>query len=237
MAGLTEQQQRAVTSIDRNVLVSAGAGSGKTHVLVERYIELLRCNPEMSVSNIVAVTYTRKAAAEMRTRLKAKIAQLQITVDLEERARWNQCYTEIDGARIVTIHSLCESILKAFPVDAAIDPQFEIVDDVGQSQLLRNAIDHAFREVIDDNAEEIELLLQQNIEDLRYWMQQCMKSSTQFKEAIGAVGELTEQKLISYAQSRLKEFQKRSIDSALRDKAWKRAFAYVEQNPWRDAAN
>ncbi|CAN5332819.1 hypothetical protein BH10CYA1_BH10CYA1_15530 [soil metagenome] len=237
MASLTEQQQRAVTSIDRNVLVSAGAGSGKTHVLVERYIELLRCNPEMSVSNIVAVTYTRKAAAEMRTRLKAKIAQLQITTDLEERARWNQCYTEIDGARIVTIHSLCESILKAFPVDAAIDPQFEIVDDVGQSQLLRNAIDHAFREVIDDNAEEIELLLQQNIEDLRYWMQQCMKSSTQFKEAIGAIGELTEQKLISYAQTRLKEFQKGSIDSALRDKVWTRAFSYVEQNPWRDAAN
>lgn len=237
MAGLTEQQQQAVNSIDRNVLVSAGAGSGKTHVLVERYIELLRCNPEMSVSNIVAVTYTRKAAAEMRTRLKAKIAQLQITPDLEERARWNQCYTEIDGARIVTIHSLCESILKAFPVDAAIDPQFEIVDDVGQSQLLRNAMDHAFREVIDDGAEELELLLQQNIEDLRFWMQQCMKSSTQFKEALKSIGELSEPKLIAYAEQRLQEFQKRSIESALRDKLFKRAFAYVEQNPWRDAAN
>lgn len=237
MAGLTEQQQKAVNSIDRNVLVSAGAGSGKTHVLVERYIELLRCNPEMSVSNIVAVTYTRKAAAEMRTRLKAKIAQLQITPDLEERARWNQCYTEIDGARIVTIHSLCESILKAFPVDAAIDPQFEIVDDVGQSQLLRNAMDHAFREVIDDGAEELELLLQQNIEDLRFWMQQCMKSSTQFKEALKSIGELSEPKLIAYAEQRLQEFQKRSIESALRDKLFKRAFAYVEQNPWRDAAN
>ncbi|HEY9731514.1 MAG TPA: UvrD-helicase domain-containing protein [Drouetiella sp.] len=237
MASLTEQQQRAVNSIDRNVLVSAGAGSGKTHVLVERYIELLRCNPEMAVSNIVAVTYTRKAAAEMRTRLKSKIAQLQITSDLDERARWNQCYTEIDGARIVTIHSLCESILKAFPVDAAIDPQFEIVDDVGQSQLLRNAMDIAFREVIDDSAEELELLLQQNIEDLRFWMQQCMKSSTQFKEALASIGELTEQKFIAYAQARLQEFQKRSINAALRDKLFKRAFAYVEQNPWRDAAN
>lgn len=237
MASLTEQQQRAVNSIDRNVLVSAGAGSGKTHVLVERYIELLRCNPEMAVSNIVAVTYTRKAAAEMRTRLKSKIAQLQLTTDLEERTRWNQCYTEIDGARIVTIHSLCESILKAFPVDAAVDPQFEIVDDVGQSQLLRNAMDRSFREVIDDSAEELELLLQQNIEDLRGWMQQCIKSSTQFKEALSSIGELSEQKFIAYAQQRLQEFQKRSIDAALRDKLFKRAFAYVEQNPWRDAAN
>lgn len=237
MASLTEQQQKAVNSIDRNVLVSAGAGSGKTHVLVERYIELLRCNPDMAVSNIVAVTYTRKAAAEMRTRLKSKIAQLQVTADSEERARWNQCYTEIDGARIVTIHSLCESILKAFPVDAAIDPQFEIVDDVGQSQLLRNAMDRAFREVIDDSAEELELLLQQNIEDLRFWMQQCMKSSTQFKEALDSIGELSEQKFIAYAKTRLTEFQKRSIDAALRDKLFKRAFSYVEQNPWRDAAN
>ncbi len=237
MANLTEQQQQAVTSIDRNVLVSAGAGSGKTHVLVERYIELLRRTPELSVSNIVAVTYTRKAAAEMRTRLKAKIQQLLATSDEVERVRWSQCYSEIDGARIVTIHSLCESILKAFPVDAGIDPQFEIVDDVGQSQLLRNAIDHSFREVIDDNAEEIDLLLQQNIEDLRYWMQLCLKSSTQFKEAIGVIGELTEQRLIAHAQQRLKDFQKRSIDAALKDKLWTRSFSYVEQNPWRDVTN
>jgi ATP-dependent helicase/nuclease subunit A len=237
MASLTEQQQQAVTSIDRNVLVSAGAGSGKTHVLVERYIELLRRSPDLSVSNIVAVTYTRKAAAEMRTRLKAKIAQVLSSAESDERERWNQCYTEIDGARIVTIHSLCESILKAFPVDAAIDPQFEIVDDVGQSQLLRNAIDHSFREVIDDNAEELDLLLHQNIEDIRYWMQSCMKSSTQFKEAIASIGELTEQRLIANAQQRLREFQKRSIDSALKDKVFNRAFSYVEQNPWRDEKN
>lgn len=237
MAGLTEQQQRAVDSVDRNVLVSAGAGSGKTHVLVERYIEMLRRSPELTVSNIVAVTYTRKAASEMRTRLKAKIAHLQVTAPADERDRWNQCYTEIDGARIVTIHSLCESILKAFPIDAAIDPQFEIVDDVGQSQLLRNAIDHSFREVIDDNAEEIELLLQQNIEDLRYWMQSCMKSSTQFKEALEVIGELSEQRLVAIARERLKEFQKQVIEQALGDRALKRAFAYVEQNPWRDAKN
>lgn len=240
MTSLTEQQTRAVVSVDRNVLVSAGAGSGKTHVLVERYIELLRKNAEMSVSNIVAVTYTRKAAAEMRSRLKAKIAQLQMISSVEEKPRWNQCYSEIDGARIVTIHSLCESILKAFPVDAAIDPQFEIVDDVGQSQLLRNAIDKAFREVIDDSAEELELLLEQNIEDLRYWMQQCMKGSTQFKEAISTItqdGNLTEQKLLAYSQQRLAEFQKRAIDTALNDRSFKLAFSYVEQNPWRDETN
>ncbi|MBP6746572.1 UvrD-helicase domain-containing protein, partial [bacterium] len=69
---LTEQQQQAVDLVDQNVLVSAGAGSGKTHVLVERYVEILRRYPDCTLSNIIAVTFTRKAAAEMRSRLKAR---------------------------------------------------------------------------------------------------------------------------------------------------------------------
>ncbi|MBZ0185206.1 MAG: UvrD-helicase domain-containing protein, partial [Candidatus Obscuribacterales bacterium] len=72
MPGLTPQQEEAVLSIDQNVLVSAGAGSGKTHVLVERYLELLRLKSELTVDSIIAVTFTRKAAGEMRTRLKAR---------------------------------------------------------------------------------------------------------------------------------------------------------------------
>lgn len=237
MAALTEQQRDAVNSIDRNVLVSAGAGSGKTHVLVERYVELLRRVPDLSVSNMVAVTYTRKAAAEMRTRLKAKFQNLLQNADDQERVRWTECYTEIDGARIVTIHSLCESILKAFPVDAGIDPQFEIVDDVGQSELLRKSIDHAFREVIDENSEEIELLLQQNIEELREWIRVALKSSTQFKEAVSAIGELNEQRFAAFARERLAEFQQRSMDTVINNPAWGKSFAYVEQNPWKDPAS
>ena len=73
---LTSAQLLAVNSIEDNVLVSAGAGSGKTMVLVERIIENLRRTPELKVSNLVAVTFTRKAADEMRLRLKTRIKGL-----------------------------------------------------------------------------------------------------------------------------------------------------------------
>jgi ATP-dependent exoDNAse (exonuclease V) beta subunit (contains helicase and exonuclease domains) len=57
---LTQEQQLAVTTVDENVLVSAGAGSGKTHVLVERYVEILRRYADVSLANIIAVTYTKR---------------------------------------------------------------------------------------------------------------------------------------------------------------------------------
>ena len=129
---LTEQQQQAVDLVDRNVLVSAGAGSGKTHVLVERYVEILRRYPDCTLSNIIAVTFTRKAAAEMRSRLKARF----LTLSQEEAdGRWLNCLAEVDGARIGTIHSLCESILKSHPADCGIDPQFEVLDELTQNEL------------------------------------------------------------------------------------------------------
>src|SRR5471030_1660395 len=107
---LTKAQQLAVESIDKNVLVAAGAGSGKTRVLVERFVEILQRRPEINVSQIMAVTYTRKAAGEMRTRLKERIQKLVEESNDSERERWAQCLFAIDSARIGTIHSVCESI-------------------------------------------------------------------------------------------------------------------------------
>lgn len=146
---LTEQQKLAVDMVDCNILVSAGAGSGKTHVLVERYVEILRRYPESTLGNIIAVTFTRKAASEMRARLKARFLTLsQEEAGPEASARWRACLSEVDGARIGTIHSLCESILKSHPSDCGIDPQFEVLDELAQNEMLEKSIAAAFREVI-----------------------------------------------------------------------------------------
>ncbi|HNN61606.1 MAG TPA: UvrD-helicase domain-containing protein, partial [Candidatus Obscuribacter sp.] len=148
---LTSEQIVAVNTVEENVLVSAGAGSGKTHVLVERYVEILRRNEEISLANIIAVTFTRKAAAEMRSRLKSKF--LSLSRDAAEIAggyseRWRKTMLEVDGARIGTIHSLCESILKAFPGDCGIDPQFLVLDELKTSEMLSSSVEHAIRTVI-----------------------------------------------------------------------------------------
>jgi len=234
MSGLTPQQELAVTSIDRNVIVSAGAGSGKTHVLVERYIELLRCTAEVSVSNIVAITYTRKAAAEMRTRLKARMQKLMLDTAGDEQSRWAQCYAEVDGARIVTIHSLCESLLRAYPTEANIDPQFELVDDVEQCKLTDESISDAFRQVIEAESEEIELLMRQNIDEVRSWIQSALRSSTQFRESLSIIGVVDENELWIYAQSRLEAEQERALGELARKKDWRRNLSYVGETPWKD---
>lgn len=69
MADFTKEQTLAITTLDRNVSVSAGAGSGKTRVLVERFLTILK-DPDKSANRILAITFTRKAAREMRERIR-----------------------------------------------------------------------------------------------------------------------------------------------------------------------
>ena len=118
MRKYTEEQLEAIHSLEQNTVVSAGAGSGKTSVLVERYLYLLQPGTgkkPVSTQEILAITFTRKAATEMRQRIRSGIvAKLQSQG--EEHAYWQEQLTNLDKAQIGTIHSLCNSILKNNPV-------------------------------------------------------------------------------------------------------------------------
>ncbi len=129
---LTDAQDRAIHDHDHNLIVVAGAGSGKTFVLVERYLALLDAHPEWPLNALVAITFTDKAAQEMRDRVRQ---HLQVSKRL----------AEMDSARITTIHGLCAAILRANAAEAAIDPGFEILDEVESSVLLDTVIDDVFR--------------------------------------------------------------------------------------------
>ena len=74
MADFTKEQTLAITTLDRNVSVSAGAGSGKTRVLVERFLTILK-DPDKSANRILAITFTRKAAREMRERIRKSLLE------------------------------------------------------------------------------------------------------------------------------------------------------------------
>jgi ATP-dependent helicase/nuclease subunit A len=183
LTSLTNQQKQAVETIDRHVLVCAGAGSGKTHVLIERFIEILKKNESVTVSQLVAVTFTRKAATEMRNRLKAKLKALVDSGDGSSE-RWQACLGEVDGARIGTIHSLCEFIIKSFPVEAGIDPQFEVIDELKQAELLSASIDQAFREVIAGAAIEQTLFEDFDLDIIRHLVVQGIQNSSRFFESL-----------------------------------------------------
>ncbi|HTG17779.1 MAG TPA: UvrD-helicase domain-containing protein [Blastocatellia bacterium] len=147
---LKPEQRQAAHSLERHVAVTAGPGAGKTTVLVERYLHILRTY-DISVDQIVAITFTNRAANEMRERLRRELDKLIWSADagglpdagetpaLPERARWMRHKRTLDGAIITTIHGFCARLLREFPVEAGIDPQFALLD-AHQSAMLEEEV-------------------------------------------------------------------------------------------------
>ena len=150
----TPAQAIAVREHKKNVIVSAGAGSGKTHVLVERYLALLEANPDWHLNHIVAITFTRKAADEMRDRVRMKLEgnyqQARANNDDLWADRWALWLGEIDGAQIDTIHGLCANLLRANFAEAGLDPDFAVLDEVEATLLLEQAITTVFEALADE---------------------------------------------------------------------------------------
>lgn len=123
---LTADQQRAVQTVGRDVLVSASAGTGKTATLSHRFVRLV-CDPvrPVDVDQIVVLTFTEAAAEEMRTRIALLLRQAALT---SRNSRLISQWTLLDGAYIGTIHSFCKRILTEFFYAADIDPAFEVLD-------------------------------------------------------------------------------------------------------------
>lgn len=141
---LNDEQREAAVERGRDVVVTAGAGSGKTYTLVARYATLLA--EGIPPRWIAAITFTKKAALEMRSKVRDALVTMQIQAndDVEERQRWADLSAQMDAARIGTIHSLCTEILRAHPAEAGIDPRFEVLDEgVGkayQSQAVEDTL-------------------------------------------------------------------------------------------------
>ncbi len=132
----SDEQRPAVVARGRDVAVTAGAGAGKTRTLVARYLSLLA--EGLPLRAIVAITFTRKAAREMRNRVRKEMGDYLARGDLTdaERALWRDHYQALDGARIGTIHSLCGEILRRHPAALGIDPRFTLLDE-GEMALLQ----------------------------------------------------------------------------------------------------
>lgn len=126
---LTDDQQQAAFTHDRNVVVLAAAGTGKTRVLVERVLALLEANPDWPLASLVAITFTRKATHEMRDRVRSELLQRSQRTNGQQRELWLKRLNEVDNARIDTIHGLCADILRHSAAEAGIDPEFGILDD------------------------------------------------------------------------------------------------------------
>lgn len=146
----TEQQKSAILTHDKNLIVVAGAGSGKTRVLVERYLKLLEANPAWPLNALVAITFTREAALEMRNRVRKELETRLHSAPTPKAKRWSDLLAQMDSARIDTIHGLCATILRANAAEAGIDPRFEVLEPIDGAALLTDVIDGVLRELVGD---------------------------------------------------------------------------------------
>ncbi|MFH0962669.1 MAG: UvrD-helicase domain-containing protein [Planctomycetota bacterium] len=128
--GLTEEQRRAVTATDRGLCVSAGAGSGKTRILVLRFAYLVLAR-KADVSRILAITFTEKAAAEMKQRIAKCFADVG-----RDDLRQN-----VEFAYVSTIHAFARRLLAENAIDAGVDPHFAVLEEFHSPELAREVLD------------------------------------------------------------------------------------------------
>jgi ATP-dependent exoDNAse (exonuclease V) beta subunit len=139
----TPEQAAAIKVTGRDVLLEAGAGTGKTGVMVDRYCRLV-CDKGIEPDAILAFTFTDKAAAELRQRIRVELARRAAAGS--ERAA--ELLSAIGGAWVMTIHGFCNRLLAGHPVAAGIDPGFRVLDAPETTRAAREAFDEALADFL-----------------------------------------------------------------------------------------
>ena len=139
---LTPTPRARAVDPSRNVVLEASAGTGKTRVLVERYVNLLLAG--VDPEHILAITFTRKAAAEMRQRIVERLKEASRTSQLSA-ATWRELRERLGDIAISTIDAFCLSLLREFPLEADVDPGFDLADETEIPRLVDEALDRALR--------------------------------------------------------------------------------------------
>jgi len=224
------EQQRAINALAQDIVVTAGAGTGKTRTLVARYLSLIARG--VPLRSIVAITFTRKAAREMRNRIREEIRRYLEQIDSAggERGRWQSLYAELDAARIGTIHSLCTEILRAHPAEAMVDPRFEVLGE-GQVNILRaRAVDEALGWAADDE-DAVRLFSLLGERDLRDALLALLRQRLDARESPVELP----QDALSRWQEALARWQARTLDEMLHQREWREAARVVRENAAEDA--
>ncbi len=137
----TSGQRTIITTLDRPLMVSAGAGSGKTFTLTQRIayaLELRGDNAPFveSIDEVLAITFTKKAAAELKSRIKHRLTDMGLTDEA----------LKVDDAWISTIHGMCSRILREHALEIGIDPAFEVISETDSARYRAEAFDKVIKE-------------------------------------------------------------------------------------------
>ncbi|RUL88860.1 UvrD-helicase domain-containing protein [Tautonia sociabilis] len=143
----TPEQRQALEAIV-SVALSSGAGCGKTRVLTDRFVKALE--NRIPIDRLVAVTFTEKAAAEMRGRIRAECRR-RIASAGDDAGQWRRVLRALEAGRIGTFHGFCLDLLRRFPVQAGLPPEFSVLEESVAPTLRDDALRSCFRRWLADS--------------------------------------------------------------------------------------
>src|SRR4051794_19077057 len=143
-----EARHQIEHALDRTVVVEAAAGTGKTTELVKRILRIIGTG-RTTVDRLVAVTFTEKAAGELKLRLRRELETARrTTTQSDERRRFEQALQHLEEAHISTIHGFCAELLRERPVEARIDPMFSVLTEAQARRLYEEAFSTWFQRAL-----------------------------------------------------------------------------------------
>ncbi|MEJ2718516.1 MAG: UvrD-helicase domain-containing protein, partial [Deltaproteobacteria bacterium] len=182
------ERQRACLEPTKNMIVSAGAGSGKTLLLAKKMGDLF-CQRSASgsyqgIEQVLALTFTRKAAGELRTRVYGELLdRIGTTGPGPLKAHLRSVTEKFHAARIFTIHGFASGLIRSHPVASATDPDFEILDHAREAVAVRNAIRSTLqRRWTDRDPALVRLLEQWSPFELRATLEYLLRHPIELKE-------------------------------------------------------
>lgn len=144
-------QQFCALDYNRNMVVTSGPGAGKTRILSNRFCFILLTDPTVSLANILTLTFTEKAAEEMKDRIYRMIGRIERgftgRADDVTLSRIREARERFNKNRISTIHSFCANLLKENPVESGVDPGFSIIQGARQRDLMEESVASAISSV------------------------------------------------------------------------------------------
>ena len=140
MAEFTREQKLAVEHKTGNILISASAGSGKTHTMISRLVRLV-AQEDVNVNQILAVTFTEKSAIDMKEKLKKALSSCK-----GDKERIYQQIALIPTCDISTLHAFCARLIRSFFFEVGLSPDFAVADESVKNKMQFECIDKTFKE-------------------------------------------------------------------------------------------
>lgn len=220
-----ELWDRVTANVDRHQFLGAGAGAGKTTILVTHYLHLLEQG--LKPAQLVAVTFTEKAAAELKERLRTECRNRATTAraagDQENSGRWEGHLHDLETAPIGTIHSLCARILRENALVIGLDPAFTVLDETDSQLLLDEVVrTNLMARLADPTAAQTAALLvvAHGYSKVIGWLVELVENRVQLETVLADDTYNDPQALLDAWERRAREYLLQQVQAMLKDPQW-----------------